>query len=321
MFPTLTIYSVSADLTMLNAILNGVAMIVNQTGFIWGFALLVSTWNIIRTITKATFASVGNSGGSVMGTGAFDIIMPLIFASLLTTPLMKVSVNLESTINGKLSKVDNVPFVIAVVPAIASELSQELGGLVETAYQSAGTNYPSISASGNGFVNPLKVLLTSRTAVMRLGSVDSQVRSLVSACINTDSGADYSTIIAKVMNAGNTGATIAESIPVNGIPKTALGALLYQASLNTTGLVTDMNISSQSILTCADAAYSVADNIGNTLNSKEFSRVVQGAVNGSDQPNPNADYSFNKFVEQYTAVRTANTSLSALADGTTQANA
>lgn len=321
MFPTLTIYSVSADLTMLNAILNGVAMIVNQTGFIWGFALLVSTWNIIRTVTKATFASVGGGGGSAMGTGAFDIIMPLIFASLLTAPGMKVSVNLESTINGKLSKVDNVPFVIALVPAMASELSQELGGLVETAYQSAGTNYSSISASGNGFVNPLKVLLTSRTAIMRLGSVDSQVKSVVGACINSDSGADYSTIIAKVMNAGNTGATIAESIPINGIPKTALGALLYQASLNTSGLVTDMNISSQSISTCADAAYIVADNIGNTLNSKEFSRVVQGAVNGSDQPNPNADYSFTKFAEQYTAVRTANTSLSALADGTTQANA
>jgi conjugal transfer mating pair stabilization protein TraG len=321
MFPTLTIYSVSADLTMLNAILNGVAMIVNQTGFIWGFALLVSTWNIIRTVTKATFASVGGGGGSAMGTGAFDIIMPLIFASLLTAPGMKVSVNLESTINGKLSKVDNVPFVIALVPAMASELSQELGGLVETAYQSAGTNYSSISASGNGFVNPLKVLLTSRTAIMRLGSVDSQVKSVVGACINSDSGADYSSIIAKVMNAGNTGASIAESIPINGIPKTALGALLYQASLNTTGLVTDMNISSQSISTCADAAYIVADNIGNTLNSKEFSRVVQGAVNGSDQPNPNADYSFTKFAEQYTAVRTANTSLSALADGTTQANA
>lgn len=321
MFPTLTIYSVSADLTMLNAILNGVAMIVNQTGFIWGFALLVSTWNIIRTVTKATFASVGGSGGSAMGTGAFDIIMPLILASLLTAPGMKVSVNLESTINGELSKVDNVPFVIAVVPAMASELSQELGGLVETAYQSVGTNYSSISASGNGFVNPLKVLLTSRTAVMRLGSVDSQVRSVVGACINSDSGADYSTIIAKVMNAGNTGATTADSIPINGIPKTSLGALLYQASLNTTGLVTDMNISSQSILTCADAAYIVADNVGNTLTSKEFSRVVQGAVNGSDQLNPNADYSFNKFVEQYTAVRTANTTLSALADGTTQANA
>lgn len=319
MYPTLTIYSVSADLTMLNAILNGVAMITNQSGYIWGFALLVSTWNIIRTITKATFASVGG-GGSVMGPGAFDIVLPLIFAFVLTGPGMKASVNLESTINGKLSKVDNVPFVIAVVPAMASELSQQLGSLVETAYQSVGTNYSSISASGNGFVNPLKILLTSRTAVMRLGSVDSQVRSVVGACINSDSGADYSTIISKVMNAGNSGATTSDSIPINGATKTALGALLYQASLNSTGLVTDMDISSQSILTCADAAYLVADNIGNTLNSKEFSRVVQGAVNGSDQPNPNADFSFNKFVEQYSATRTANSTLSALADGATQAN-
>jgi conjugal transfer mating pair stabilization protein TraG len=321
MFPTLTIYSVSADLTMLNAILNGVAMIVNQTGFIWGFALLVSTWNIIRTVTKATFASVGGSGGSAMGTGAFDIIMPLIFASLLTAPGMKVSVNLESTINGKLSKVDNVPFVIAVVPAMASELSQELGGIVETAYQGVGTEYSSISARGNGFINPLAVLLTSRSAVMRLGSVDSQLRSVVGACINSDSGLDYSTIIAKVMNAGNTGATIAESIPINGIPKTALGALLYQASLNTSGLVTDLNINSQSISTCSDAAYIVADNIGNSLNSKEFARVIQGVVNGSAQPNPNADYSLANIQKQYAATRTANSALSVLADGATQANA
>lgn len=321
MFPTLTIYTASADLNLLSAILNGVAMIANQTAMIWGFALMVSMWTIIRTITKASLTAGGGNAGSVMGLGAIDIVLPLIMAFLLTAGGLKATVNIQSTMNGKVTKVDNVPFVIGLIPSMASDLSQELGGLVRTAYQSTSADYDSISATGEGFIRPMKTLLTARSAIMKMGSVDSQVRSLVGACLNTDSGPDYSTIINKVQNAGNSGATAAETLEIRGIPKTSIGALLYQASLNTTGFVTDLNPGSQSILSCPDAADVVAANISNALDSVEFQRAIQGAVNGLDNSNPAADFTFDTIMTQYGSMRRASLAIPALADGATQANA
>ena len=100
MFPTLTIYTASADLNLLSAILNGVAMIANQTAMIWGFALMVSMWTIIRTITKASLTAGGGNAGSVMGLGAIDIVLPLIMAFLLTAGGLKATVNIQSTMSG-----------------------------------------------------------------------------------------------------------------------------------------------------------------------------------------------------------------------------
>lgn len=321
MFPTLTIYTASADLNLLSAILNGVAMIANQTAMIWGFALMVSMWTIIRTITKASLTAASGNAGSVMGLGAIDIVLPLIMAFLLTAGGLKATVNIQSTMSGKVTKVDNVPFVIGLIPSMASDLSQELGGLVKTAYQSTSADYDSISATGQGFILPMKTLLTARSAIMKMGSVDSQVRSLVGSCLNTDSGPDYSTIINKVQNAGNSGATAAETLEIRGIPKTSIGALLYQASLNTTGFVTDLNPGSQSILSCPDAADVVAANISNALDSVEFQRAIQGAVNGLDNSNPAADFTFDTIMTQYGSMRRASLAIPALADGATQANA
>lgn len=318
----LTIYTVNADINLLNAIFNGVAMICKQHSLIWGFALLVAIWKIMSSVTVTALAAAsGGATGGVLSKGATNALMPLIFAFLLTTPGLKTSVQVESTINGKVTKIDHVPFVIAVIPATASMMSQEVGRIVETAFQAVSTDYPSISASGNGFINPLKVLLTSRTAVMRLGGIDSEIRTVLSTCLGADSGVDYSAVTAKVMNAGNTGATPAQTIEIAGTSGTALGALLYQAAQNHIGLVPEIVTDSQTILSCADAAQVVADHITDALNSREFTRVVQGAVNGMDQPVAGADYSFNTLAQQYTAVRTANTTMNVLAGGAMQANA
>lgn len=320
--PTLTIYTVSADIGLLNAILNGVAMICQQNSFIWGFAILASLWHILATVTKGTIEST--KGGGVLAHGSLGAMMPLIFAMMLTSPGLQSKVQVQSTINGQVTAVDHVPFVIAVIPAAASLMSQEAGAMVETAFQGTGTDYPAISSSGNGFINPLKVLLTSRTAVLKLGGIDSQLNSVLSACLGSDAGVNYGAIHAKVMNAGNSGATSTESIQVadiSGDAPTAIGALLYQASLNDTAFVPDIVLDGASFLSCADAANLVADNINTQLSSAEFTRVAQGAVNASDQPVPGADFSITKLARQYTALRTANTLTNTLVGGAIQANA
>lgn len=319
----LTIYTVNADTQLLNGVLNGVAMVCQQVGFIWGFAVMVSMYRLLATATQGTVAAVGSGGGAVLASGFFGALVPLILAMLLTSPQAQSKVTVESSANGQTTVVDHVPFAIGVIPSVASVISKELGALVETAFQSVGTDYASISASGNGFINPLKVLLTSRTAMLQLGSIGSEVRTIMNSCLATDSGADYANINAMVLNAGNTGAKTngSQTIDIAGTPGTAIGALLWQASQNTVGLVPDIIIDSQTISSCNSAANKVAQDITNALNSAEFPRVVQGSVNGMDQPLSTTDFSFNRFTQNYTAVRTADRTLASLVQGTTQANA
>lgn len=319
--PTLTIYSATADPTTLRAIFNSVAMVCQNNLFVWGFAVLVAMWRLSASTASAALRTASGQGGVVLGNGALSTMMPFILATLLTNPMAKSTVQIESTVNGSLTQVDNVPLAISAIPVAGSILSMELNDTVATAFQLASAEYPTISASANGFLNPLKLLLSARTATSRLIGVDSEVKTVLAACLGPDSGVNYANIQNLVMNAGNTGATNAQSISINGINPTAIGALLYQASLNATGKVNDPGLDAVNILSCTDAAYKVADDITNALNSLEFPRVVQGAVNGLDAPRPGADYSFNSIAAQYYAVSRANTLGGVFAGGTGQANA
>lgn len=322
-FSTQTIYTTNADVTLLNTILNGVAMICQQTGMIWGFALFAAIWRIVSMTTQATIKSV-SSGDTGMAQNVLSSLVPFVLAILLTAPSLQTDVVVESSINGRTTLVSNVPIVLSIVPATASLLSTDVGTVVRTAFQGSGTNYPALSAYRQGFINPLKVLLTSRTAILKMGSVHSQVNAVISSCLGSDVGADYSSIYALVANAGNTGATSTTSISVYdgaGTAPTAIGALLYQASLNPNGVVTDVAVNGNDVVSCFDAANAVAANINTALYSSEFARVVQGAVNSADQPNTGGSFGITTLSTTYLAVRTANTATNTLAGGVTQANA
>ncbi|PTT90206.1 hypothetical protein DBR42_06430, partial [Pelomonas sp. HMWF004] len=225
----------------------------------------------------------------------------------------------ESTITGLVTVVDNVPMAISIIPATASILGQEVGAVVETAFQGASADYSSISASGSGFINPLKVLLSARSAMNRLNGIASEVDAIVASCLGPAAAVDYSNVMALINNAGNTGATASTSIAINGANPSSLGAMLYQASLNSEGYVNSINPSSNKVLSCNDAAYQVANNITDALNSGEFSRVVKGAVNGMDQLNVNDNVTFDRLTEQWNATRTANSVNNSLAFGSQQA--
>jgi len=315
--PTLTIYVTTADLTTLNAIFNGVAMICQQTAFIWGCAMLASMWTILATVTKAPIAAVGGNPQGVLAKGSLSSVLPFIMAMLLTFPGFQSKIQVESTVNSQVTVINNVPLIISMIPATGSILSQQAGGLVQTAFQSTGTNYPAISATGNGFINPLKVLLASRSSINRLNGIASQVDSVITNCLASDAGVDYANINNLVSNAGNTGANATTSIAINGANPTALGALLYQASLSS-AYVPSIG-TGQTILDCYDAANTVATNIGTALESVEFSRVVQGAINGMDQPNIASNTGVDQITTQWSATRNSNTINGTLAVGSAQA--
>ena len=61
---TWTLYAAGADVSMLAMLLNGVAMLCQQTAFIWGFAVLAATWQgASTTVRLATTASGSAMGG------------------------------------------------------------------------------------------------------------------------------------------------------------------------------------------------------------------------------------------------------------------
>lgn len=317
----LTIYT-TADVGLLQMVLNGVAMFANQTTMIWGFALLICTWQLISTITQSGLSSVTSSGSAAMGKGVLSIGVALVLAMMLTTS--KGPVKIQSLVTGTLTQVDNVPTLVVAAPATVSVLFKNVGQVMRQAFQTASADYDSVSAATNGFVNPLKSLLNLRSTVQRIGGIDTQVQTLVSACIANNPNVNFSSLNAKVLNAGNSGATSAESIPVTidgSSAPTSIGALLMQARENTNQFVTDFNSATATIMSCSDAADFVALNIQAALASAEFSRAAQGAVNGSDTPNSSIDSSFTGQAQRYATLRKFNSTTSTLNGGLEQANA
>jgi conjugal transfer mating pair stabilization protein TraG len=326
MFPDQIIYTANADLVTLNAILNAIAMVCSQTATIWGFALLAATWMLLSMTTRAAVSAGAGTAGGDLSKRSIGLIIPFCLAMMLTNPALQSKVIVESGLTGATTTIDNVPVLISFVPATASLVSKLVGEKVETAMQATGTDYSSISATHTGFINPLKTLLTSRTAVLRLGGIASEVNSVLSACLGSDSGADYALIANHVLFAGNLPGALAGPAPISvwsqtGTQRTSIGMLLAEAAQNTTSFVTEIRVGTNHIVTCADAAAQVGANIDAALNSDDFKRVVQGAVNAADQPNSAGAFTINDIASQYSAVRTANLVSGGLGGGVTQANA
>ncbi|MFS2023476.1 conjugal transfer protein TraG N-terminal domain-containing protein [Massilia sp. CT11-137] len=311
MFPNQVIYTANGDLTTLYAILNAVAMICRENATIWGFALMAATWSLFSMTAVAGAGAAAGGVGPDLARRAFALIIPFCLAICLTSSSMKSTVTVESGLAGATTTVANVPVLISVVPATASLISKIVGDKLHTAMQSTGTDYDAISAKQQGFINPLKTLLTSRIAILRLGGIASEVNSLLGTCLNADAGVNYADIANHVLFAGNLPAAQAGPAPITvwtplGAQRTSIGVLLAEAAQNTSAFVTDIKVGSNHIATCADAAAQVGQDIDTALNSDQFKRVVQGAVNAADQPNAAGDYTIDGIAAAYAAVRSAD---------------
>jgi conjugal transfer mating pair stabilization protein TraG len=316
-----TLYTSSGDVVLLNAIFNGVAMIANNVALVWGFAIFAAMLLTTRTTAAAMIETHRHAGGPVLTRGALHMAAPIFLAMVLTSSDLKVTLTIENTTTGVTSSVANVPIIIAAIPVGGSAMANAIGPAVTTAMSGVNPSYGDITVSGHGFIDPMRRLLAARGAIEHLGSSDTELRIVLGRCLSMEAGTDFSKLNNLVMNAGNSGATAAQSIAINGANPTGVGALLYQAAQNTTGLVPELAIGNTTILNCSDAAALVAADLSAALASVEFPRVVQGAVNGLDQPLPGADYGIGQFLNEYNAMRNWNSMSGTLAVGAAQANA
>ena len=325
MIPTFNIISF-ADSQLLYVIFNGVAMICQQTTFIWSVASLAGTVQIILMSTKATLEA-SSGGAAVLVKGWMNIFVAFMFALALTSPSLKGTVTTENVLTGQQTTIDNVPGLISVVPFVASTMADTLGGFVETAFQGSNAEAAYLASRGNGFLNPLKTLLSARSAIDKLPGITSQINSVVSQCLDSASNIDYAAVNALVLNAGNAtagGASSSQSLQISNssVSASSIGALLYQVSLNTTGFVTDLPSgvnSNVDALSCANAAAQVASNINTALGSNVFAVAVAGAVSNADTPSQQT-YTLDRLNSVYLGVRQSSSVLNSLASGVDQAN-
>ena len=316
-----TLYTSSGDVVLLNAIFNWVAMAANNVGLVFGFALFAATLLTTRASAAAAIESHRGGAGPVLTKGAYHMLAPIVIAMLFTSSDMKVTLTIENTTTGVVTAVDNVPIIIAAIPVGGSAMANAIAPAITTAMSGVNPVYGGITVAGHGFIDPMRRLLAARGAIEHLGSADTELRIVLGKCLSMDAGTDFSSLNNLVMHAGNSGATAAQSISINGASPTGVGALLFQAAQNTTGLVPELAIGNSTILNCSDAANLVASDLTNALASVEFQRVVQGAVNGLDQPLPGADYGMTQFLNEYNSMRNWKSMSAAIAIGQSQANA
>ena len=163
MIPTFNIVSF-ADAQLLYVIFNGVAMICQQTTFIWSVASLAGIMQIILMTTKATVNSSGQGGGALIK-GWLNVLAAFVFAILLTQPSLKGTITTENLLTGQQTSIANVPVAISVVPFVASSMADTMGSLVESAFQGTNAQASYLSSRGNGFMNPLKTLLSALSLI------------------------------------------------------------------------------------------------------------------------------------------------------------
>jgi conjugal transfer mating pair stabilization protein TraG len=325
MLPTQTILT-SANTAVLSAIFNGVAMISTLDSLVWGVAMAAAIWQIIKGVVQTPIDALKN-GSNTITTSSINILISFLLAMALTSTSFQSKVIIEDQTTGIATQVDNVPFVISVIPATASLLASQIGTSIEQAYQGVGASTSILSSGTNGFIAPLKVLLSARSAMKGMGEINSQIHQIVEDCLDTGSGVDYAELNAKIMYAGNALPTPYVADPVVSIgtttTQTSLGAMFAMAAKNQTAKV-NMAIPGQSydFASCSDAVNFVAGNITTAMNSANFMRAAIGSTNSSDVPNTGANYSTDQMSAIYDGIRQIDkTAIGNLAGGVAQSAA
>ncbi|MEZ1439668.1 conjugal transfer protein TraG N-terminal domain-containing protein [Pseudomonas shirazica] len=150
---------VLGDVSTFYNTLNSVAMIFNAKGFMTGvylvggfIALISGIMFVIQKGASEQFIPANGPVGGLFG-----------FAMMVACCTIKADVKIEDIYTGTVNKVDNVPLVIAAPASLFTTTMYGLFEKINTAYQSTSGSYMAVTQ--NGFVTPLKLLLTLRKGV------------------------------------------------------------------------------------------------------------------------------------------------------------
>ncbi|PMV96444.1 MULTISPECIES: conjugal transfer protein TraG N-terminal domain-containing protein [unclassified Pseudomonas] len=153
-----TIY-VLGDVSSFYSTINGLAMIFRSGGFmngvylVGGFVALMS--GIMFMIQKGGGEQFIPANGPIGGLFGFGMVVACCS--------IQASVTIEDIYTGNIAKVDHVPLIIAAPASLFTTASYSIFDKVNTAFQSTSGSYMGVSQ--NGFITPLKLLMTLRKGV------------------------------------------------------------------------------------------------------------------------------------------------------------
>jgi hypothetical protein len=295
-----------SDVQILASIFNGQAMLVSNLtaeNYYWvAIVLAALAGTFFAVVTK--LSNVDNK--EAMSAAFMNFMAGIILVMMYTGYTGRVLIQSER--DGTVKAVDNVPVMAFVVPVLMSNLSIDFARIMETAYQPPFADYTMLGGTGGQtFGEPLRALLSTRTALQRLPQIQSDLREIVGSCL--DSSYNYGKVNLLVSFAGDTasgGASSAASTPIMGLTiPTSVGALLYQASQNMSAFVPGMTPPSASIalLSCPDAVNIVVAEIDAAFGGAIF------ASNGTRSPGnaidavSKTDYTFDVVSSVYNNLR------------------
>ncbi len=313
-----------SDVQILASIFNGQAMLVSNLtaeNYYWIAIVLAALVGIFFAVVTR-LSNIDNK--DAMNAAFMNFMAGILLVMIYTGYTGRVLIQSER--DGTVKAVDNVPVMAFAVPVLMSNLSIDFARIMETAYQPSFADYTMLGGTGGQtFGEPLRALLSTRTALQRLPQIQSDLREIIGSCL--DSSYNYGKVNLLVSFAGDTasgGASSAASTPIMGLTiPTSVGALLYQASQNLNAFVPGITPPSASIalLSCPDAVNIVAAEIDAAFGSSLF------ASNGTRSPGnaidavSKTDYTFDVISNVYNNLRNFSAVTGTNAIGSNQAMA
>jgi conjugal transfer mating pair stabilization protein TraG len=149
---------VLGDASSFHSVLNSVAMIFGQKGFILSTQLAAGLVALLACLAGAVGKMAGDSK-----MGQHPITTPIMFAGMVAFMSIPTSVVIEDIYSGQTAKVDNVPLIITAPASLFTTGAYKIFDYSNTAYQNVNGSYMSVSTSG--YVMPLKLLLSLRRGI------------------------------------------------------------------------------------------------------------------------------------------------------------
>ena len=294
-----TIYSLG-DLSVFRSALNAVAMLFNPANPDAGL-----------------WVSAGNSFG--VGTGVYlgmlvallvalyqaamsgrvdlkPVLMPLMVYTLMVVP--KADVQIEDVYEGKVAKVDNVPIGIAIPGSVISSIAWQVTQSFETVFSTVDGSYSSMS-SDNGFVTPLKLLNSLRSAPGSVnGAFPYLTRSLQELTINCLVGREEfkENLYRQSTNPISYALTAAGSVS---------GLTVYYSDATPSGIAKSCADAAELIKTDADSLFKPFPSSAGIINPKGlktieiFMNAGIGSGKGADGKEP---FRYEDYEKAYTAL-------------------
>jgi conjugal transfer mating pair stabilization protein TraG len=259
---------VLGDASSFYSVLNSVAMIFGQKGFILSTQLAAGLVALLACLAGALGKMAGDSK-----MGQHPITTPIMFAGMVAFMSIPTSVVIEDIYSGQTAKVDNVPLIITAPASLFTTGAFKIFDYSNTAYQNVNGSYMSVSTSG--YVMPLKLLLSLRRGITSTEPyLAASVQQFIIDCVPGSTTFMKGDVSGGFGQAPDMLAYIVEKARPSGLTN------YYDVSNIPNGAAMACPDAGQKILTAATAFY----------NSKKFENLVNKNANEKNPKDPQGQF-------------------------------